>query len=250
MKALILAAGYATRMYPLTKDFPKPLLSIGRHSIIDFTIAKLEAAQEVDEIIIVTNSKFISRFREWLKSVKSSKRLSLLDDLTKRKEDRRGAIGDMYFAVKKRRIQDNLLVVGGDNLFDSSLRDFLSFVKKFPDFPIVGAFDIQEKKAASQYGVLSLDKKNRIVDFVEKPKKPNSTVVAMCLYYFPKSKLRLLDEYMCLKDQSHDASGCYIGWLSKRVTTKAFVFRGCWYDIGNPQFYKQAKKEFGRVCLW
>lgn len=244
MKGLILAAGYATRMYPLTKDFPKPLLKVGEHPIIDYIVSKLDSVKEIDEIIVVTNSKFISLFQNWAKKLKTDKPVVLVDDLTCCKNDRRGAIGDILFVLEKIKPKDDLLVIGGDNLFSQGLEDFLSFIRSNPEYPVVGAFDIKDKRAARNYGVLCLDNSHTVVDFAEKPKQPRSSLVAMCLYYFPHRKLRLIWDYVKEKNTKKDATGFYIDWLRKKTPTKAYIFQGSWLDIGHPYFYQKANKEF------
>ena len=246
MKALILAAGYATRLYPLTKEYPKPLLKLNKKPIIDYILENLEAIEQIDEIIVVTNSKFISHFRRWAKKKKIQKRLSLVDDLTRRLKDRLGAIGDMRFAIDKKCINDDLLVIGGDNLFDSDLRKFLTFSKSHKENSVIGVYNIRNRKKAKHYGVIKLDKENRLIDFQEKPKKPNSTLVAMCLYYFPQEKLGLIKEYLKDMAQKRDATGLYIDWLRKEVPVYGFVFGGRWYDIGDHKFYDEAKQKFSR----
>jgi len=246
MKALILAAGYATRLYPLTKEYPKPLLKLNKKPIIDYILENLEAIEQIDEIIVVTNSKFISHFRRWAKKQKIQKRLSLVDDLTRSLKDRLGAIGDMRFAIDKKCINDDLLVIGGDNLFDSDLRKFLTFSKSHKENPVIGVYNIRNRKKAKHYGVIKLDKENRLIDFQEKPKKPNSTLVAMCLYYFPQEKLGLIKEYLKDMAQKRDATGLYIDWLRKEVPVYGFVFGGRWYDIGDHKFYDEAKQKFSR----
>jgi glucose-1-phosphate thymidylyltransferase len=244
MKALILAAGYATRLYPLTKEYPKPLLAVKGRPIIDYIIDKLDKISEIDEIIVVTNSKFIGRFRKWARAFKSAKPLKLIDDLTKSHSDRRGAIGDMVFVIDKLRIRDDFLVVGADNLFDGSLRAFLSFAKGKATQPVIGAYDIKDLGEAGKYGVLKMDRNKRITDFAEKPKIPRSTLVAMCLYYFPSKSLFLLEEYLSERQDKHDATGFYISWLRKRTAVYGFVFGGRWYDIGDHKFYNAAQKAY------
>lgn len=244
MKALILAAGYATRLYPLTKEYPKPLLAIGKRHMIDYIVDKLEGLDCIDEIMVVTNSKFISKFRKWAASLKITKRVTLVDDLTYTKDDRRGAIGDMYFVIQKRRIDDDLLVVGGDNLFDGGLEDFLLFAAEKEGQPVIGVYNIKDKSSASQYGVVKLDRSGKIIDFAEKPAKPKSALVAMCLYFFPKKRLRLIKKYLDTKTDKHDATGFYIDWLSKTIPVYARVFEGRWYDIGHRDFYDKARKTF------
>ncbi|MCX5703112.1 MAG: nucleotidyltransferase family protein [Candidatus Omnitrophica bacterium] len=244
MKALILAAGYATRLYPLTKEFPKPLLTIGQKPIIDYIIDKLETVEPIDEIIVITNSKFITQFRKWRLGIRVGKRISLVDDLTKDHATKRGAIGDMNFAVGKKRIKDGLLVIGGDNLFDGDINGFLAFAKTKKNHPVIGAYDIGDKKKANEYGVMELNKENRVIDFREKPKNPKSTLVAMCLYWFPKERLALIQEYLNSGTKKTDASGLYIDWLRKKVAVYGFVFGGRWYDIGHHRFYNEAKLKF------
>ena len=239
-----MAAGYATRLYPLTKEFPKPLLAVGERPIIDYIIDKIDNIEEINEIIVVTNSKFISQFRNWADELKSQKPISLVDDLSKSHDDRRGAIGDMNFVLEKNRIDDDFLVVGGDNLFDGDLGDFISFAKAHRPNPVIGAYDIKDKLHAKKYGVIRMDKKNQVIDFKEKPEKPNSTLVAMCLYYFPKERLSLIKKYLDIKHDKHDATGFYIDWLRKEVPVYGFAFGGCWYDIGHHQFYNEAKQKF------
>lgn len=244
MKALILAAGYAVRMYPLTKHYPKPLLSVRERPIIDYIVDKLQVIDEIDEIIVVTNSKFIPVFKKWAGNLKTAKRVSLVDDLTSSPDDRRGAIGDMDFSVETKSIKDDLLVIGGDNLFDDGLGDFLSFAKKNNPHTVIGAFDIKDLSSANKYGVVSLDKENKIIDFEEKPENPKSTLVAMCLYFFPKTKIGLIREYLKTKTHKNDATGFYIDWLRQKDAVYGFIFNGQWYDIGDKNFYSKAKETF------
>ena len=241
---MILAAGYATRLYPLTKEYPKPLLSVAGRPIIDYIIDKLARISDIDEIVVVTNSKFISKFRKWSRSVACGKRLSLVDDLTKSHSDRRGAIGDLHFAVGKKRLKSDLLVIGGDNLFDGGLEDFLSFARGSHPSPVIGAYDIRSRSKATRYGVIRISASGRVVAFQEKPRKPKSSLVAMCLYYFPKAKLGLVKEYFDSKRGKNDATGFYIDWLRRREEVYAFVFRGRWYDIGQHKFYQEANRQF------
>jgi len=244
LKALVLAAGYATRLYPLTKKFPKPLLLVGGRPIIDYLIDKLQEIEQIDEVIVITNSKFIQRFKRWAKAKAGGKRISVVDDLTQDETDKRGAIGDMHFAITLKRIRDDLLVIGGDNLFDGPLHDFLRFASVHRDKPVIGVYDIKSKSEAKKYGVIALDKNNRIVDFQEKPEIPRSTLVAMCLYCFPKKRLGLIKRYIEGKANKKDATGFYIDWLRKKESVYGFIFDGRWYDIGHHKFYRQAQEKF------
>lgn len=247
MKALILAAGYATRLYPLTKQYPKPLLKVKNRPIIDYIVEKLNAVPEVEEVIVVTNDKFFGRFKAWLRRHSGRRRIRLVNDLTKTNRDRLGAIGDTYFVVSTRRIKSDLLVIGGDNLFDAEIRGFVEFARSKKTQPVIGVYDIGNLKDARHYGVLKLDRRGRVTDFKEKPARPTSRMVAMCLYYFPRERLGLLREYMARKATlRHDATGLYIDWLRKRVSVYGYVFGGRWYDIGDHEFYRQAKRKFVR----
>jgi len=244
MKALILAAGYATRLYPLTKEYPKPLLHVENKPIIEYIIDKIEKIKDIDEIIIVTNSKFISKFRQWKKGLRLSKAITLVDDLTKSNADRRGAIGDLEFTLSAKNIQDDLLVIGGDNLFDGELKGFINSANIHKNKPVLGVYDIGDPAKAVGYGVVKLNKEKKVLDFQEKPKSPKSALVAMCLYYFPKETLKRVRVYLKAKKDKHDAIGFYMNWLSKKTAVYGFIFSGKWYDIGDHKFYNDAKTSF------
>ena len=244
MKALILAAGYATRLYPLTKKYPKPLLEVKGRPIINYVIDKLTQVSGINEIYVVTNSKFISEFKKWVKTVKSSKKITLVNDLTKNNQDRLGAIGDINFVIKKKKIQEDLLVVGGDNLFSGSLQGFLSAAEKNIAPAAIGVYRLKRKNDASRYGVVKLDKLKRVINFQEKPKHPKSNLVAMCLYYISKKYLNMIDVYMQDKKGKTDATGSYIAWLKDKVDVYGYVFSGSWFDIGDYQYLNAAKEKF------
>ncbi len=244
MKALILAAGYATRLYPLTKEYPKPLLMVGRKPIINHALEKLERLSDIDEIFVVTNSKFFPKFKNWAARLKINKRITLVDDLTRTISSRRGAIGDMHFVIKNKDIRDDLLVVGGDNIFDAGLKRFLAFAKSKKKYPVIGTYRIKSIDQAHKYGVIKLDRKRQVIDFKEKPKQPDSKLVAMCIYYFPKETLGLIREYLRAKSGKRDATGFYIDWLRQKTAVYGFVFSGSWYDIGDHKFLNQAKEKF------
>lgn len=239
-----MAAGYATRLYPITKEYPKPLLTVNNKPIINYIVDKLKTIKEVDEIIVVTNNRFISQFRKWRKKTHIQKPLRLVNDLTNDNASRLGAMGDMDFVINKKGIKDDLLVIGGDNLFDADLGDFMSFIKSKQGQPVIGAYNIGNMANAKKYGVVKLNKENRVIDFKEKPESPKSTLVAMCLYYLPRERLKFFREYLGDENKKYDATGLYIDWLSRKTPVYAFVFYGRWYDIGDRKFYAEAKKRF------
>ena len=244
MKALILAAGYATRLYPLTKEYPKPLLEVKGKAIIDYIVDKLKVVSVIDEIYVVTNRKFIKLFRSWAKRKNLPKKITLVDDLTKNNRDRLGAIGDIDFVINKHGIKEDLLVIGGDNLFSGRLSDFLAFSRKNAPLVSVGLYKLKHKKDASRYGVAKLNSQKAVISFVEKPRRPESDLVAMCLYYFPKDVLSLIKEYMQNKKKDMDTTGGYISWLKSRTGVYGYVFRGTWFDIGDLKYLNAAKEKF------
>ena len=244
MKALILAAGYATRLYPLTKKYPKPLLEVKGRPIINYIIDKLELIDSIDEIYIVTNSKFVSDFRKWFKTVKFHKKITLVDDLTKNNQDRLGAIGDINFVIKKKKVCQDLLVVGGDNLFSGSLQEFLDVSKNNAASASIGLYRLKQTKDACRYGVVKLDKSKKVISFKEKPKYPDSNLVAMCLYYISKDYLNLINKYLLDKKRKADATGSYIAWLIGRADVYGHVFSGSWFDIGDYKYLNVAKNKF------
>jgi len=245
VKALVLAAGYATRLYPLTKDYPKPLLAVKGRPIISYIVDKLEAVSDIEEIYIVTNNKFFLKFKKWLKLIKSTKKIILVNDLTKNNQDRLGAIGDINFVIKKQKIKDDLLVIGGDNLFSSSLQGFLSILEKRKENVNLGLYRLKQKSDASRYGVVKLDKQKKVISFEEKPQQPKSSLVAMCLYYMPKNYLSLVTRYIkSSKTGKVDATGSFIAWLKEEIDVYGYVFSGTWFDIGDYKYLNAAKKNF------
>ncbi len=246
MKAILLAAGYATRLYPLTLNFPKALLPINCVPVINIIIRKLEIIADIDEIIIVTNKKFFMDFKNWQKEYRFKKKITIINDNTTSDEDKLGAVADLAFVIKKKRLSEDIIVVGADNLFDSKLGNFIKFCRSTRRI-CVGAFDFKKRSEVDKYGVVKLDKNKKIIDFKEKPRQPKSTLVAMCLYFFPKEKLGFIDRYL-QSNKKTDAVGHYISWLIRKGEAYGYKFIGEWFDIGDKQQYFKANKTF-RVPL-
>lgn len=243
MKAIILAAGYATRLYPLTKDRPKPLLSIGNKTIADHLVQKLGDIEEIDAVYIVTNQKFYGVFSDWLKSVKSAKKIVLENDGSTANENRLGAIGDIRLAIERQNINDEIIVLAGDNMFDWGLEGFADFAREKPDTFAIGAYDIGDRKKADIYGVVETDGKGTMTNFLEKPQDPPSSLIATGIYYFPKGKLGLMEEFIKVGNEN-DAPGHFIQWLRKEQEVRCYTFRGTWYDIGDIDSYRRANLSF------
>lgn len=243
MKAVILAAGYATRLYPLTLDKPKCLLPIGDTTILSVICEKIVRSGQFDGIIIVTNSKFLEQLEKWKKNFSCAIPVQILDDGTTSNDNRLGAIGDFEFAIKKCGIKDDVLLLASDNLFEQGFTKFLEFSKKNAEITIA-LFDIKKKEfAAKKYGVVEIDPTGKVTRIEEKPEEPKSSLIGMGVYYFPKKSLPDVSEYMQQKDKK-DAPGYYVTWLLQRTQIYGFCFSGLWYDIGDLQSLNEADRAY------
>ncbi len=248
MRAIVLCAGYATRLYPLTADKPKHLLPIAGKPMLDFLISKIEAVGEIDTIYIVTNQKFFDKFKEWKDYYEKEeergggKEIKILNDGTFSEDAKLGAIGDIHFAVEKEKISDDVLVVAGDNIFEFDLGKFVDFFKRKKS-PCVAVRDVGSFELVKKYSEVSVDEEGKIIYFKEKPENPRSTLSAICLYAFPSHTLYLIKEYMD-KGNDPDNAGSYIEWLYKKLDVFAFPFSGVWYDIGDLEEYRKANDYF------
>ncbi|MDP3804086.1 MAG: sugar phosphate nucleotidyltransferase, partial [Candidatus Omnitrophota bacterium] len=195
-------------------------------------------------VYVITNAKFFENFLEWLKASKAAgPEVHILNDGTLTNETRLGAIQDITFAIKDRSIDDDVMIVAGDNLFDFDLNHFVKFAKDHSDGVSVALYDIADPERAKNFGVVGIDKFNMVVDFEEKPKAPKSTLVSTGVYYFPKNKLSYIQEYVKMRNKL-DAPGYYISWLAGRDKVYGFKFTEDWYDIGSIGSYKKADAEY------
>ncbi|MFH1858634.1 MAG: nucleotidyltransferase family protein [Candidatus Omnitrophota bacterium] len=245
MKALLLAAGYATRLYPLTQDRPKSLLDVAGRPVIEYILAQLQKIEDVDTIYIAVNHKFLSQFEKWKAGYQAKRLLVLVDDGSTHEENRLGAVGDMDFCIRTQRIAEDLLIVAGDNLFDMALGPFVQFAERRTPFASMMVYDVKDFVLARHYGIVGLDAEKRIVSFEEKPPQPKSTLSAMGVYYFPQKVHAQLQAY--LKEGSlRDAPGFFIRWLSQKETVYGYPCEGIWYDIGDLDSLKRASEAFGK----
>jgi len=239
MKALILAAGFGTRLYPLTENISKPLLKLGKKHLIDYILESLKKIRDCEEILIITNQRFYKDFLDWAKVAKN-KRLRILNNEVSDFKERLGAIGDMQFAIDKAKINEDLLVIGGDTFLQADLNNFIRFSQSKSSPISVGLYYLNRDNP-KRYAVVKINGDSRVIYYKEKPKRAISKLVGICLYYFPKERLGMIKEYLNLKKKT-DAPGNLISWLYKRTPIYGFKFRGLWFDIGHPDTYRRAKE--------
>lgn len=235
MKAIILAAGYATRLYPLTENKAKPLLEVQGKPIIDYIIEKIEHCSEIDEIYVVTNEKFYNHFCEWQKERKSKRRIHIINDKTTGNGSRLGAIGDIDYVISTQHVFDDFLVIAGDNLFSFQIAEFIQFYKKY-ETTVVALYDTKDKKRiAGRLGCIELDKTNRVRGFEEKPENPKTTLAATACYLFPQEDLHFIRE--ALEEKHFDRPGDLIKFIAEKKPVYGFQFAGYWYDVGTHEEY-------------
>src|SRR5438445_2405964 len=214
MRALILAAGYATRLRPLTNDVPKQLLPVGGRPMVDWILDKVKEIDEVDEVHLVTNSRYAGQFERWAEG----KDVHVHDDGTTSNDDRLGAIADVRFVADSEEWDgDDIFVIAGDNLFDFSLADFVAFWRgKHDTASAVGLYEHPVRDLLSQYGIVEVDSDDRVIEFVEKPEKPKTNLIATAAYIYDRAHLALLHAYLA-EGNSPDQPGNFIAWLHMRA---------------------------------
>lgn len=246
MKAIILAAGYAKRMWPLTKNTPKPLLEVQGKPIIQYIYDRICLCPEVDSVYVVTNNKFVHKFEDWLNEMGDGQRrkpTEIINDGTLSEEDKLGAIGDMHLVVKEKEIDADLMVIGGDNLFEFALKDLMDFFRE-KNSTIVAFHDVGDPEIIrGTFGMGVVDNEKRLVDFVEKPDDPTSTLAATCMYIFKRDDVGLIRKFVSDKNNP-DQTGHFIAWLHRQKPVHGFVFSSPWYDIGSFEGLGEARENF------
>lgn len=240
MKALILAAGYATRLYPLTLNKPKSLLPIGEKPLIEYIINEINTIKEIDHIYVVSNAKYYDVFSEWNEGFNSSTPISIANDGTIDNETRLGAIGDINFIIEKYNIDDELMIVAGDTFFDFKLLDYYNFYKeKSSDTVLIKK--ILDPEILKQVGVGILDKNNKLLSIEEKSPTPKSNDAVIAFYFFLKDTVKLVKTYLD-KGNKPDAPGYFIEWLVNIHTIYGFHVEGACHDIGTIESYNEVCK--------
>jgi glucose-1-phosphate thymidylyltransferase len=244
MKLLVLAAGYATRLYPLTLTQPKPLLPVAGKAMIDHVLEKFDACPEIDEIYVVTNSKFAGNFEAWAlkaQNLHKGKKIKIFDDGTSSDKDKLGAIGDIHFVMEKTKLDDDLVIVAGDNLFGG---DLVNYVREAKEKKIlIGVYDVKNLEEIKKYNNISIDSTGRVTDFEEKPKQPKNTITAIALYHYPRETLKLIRQYIA-EGNNPDQPGRLVQWLYTREPVYTHLIKGQWLDIGSKETYELANEMF------
>lgn len=244
MRAIVLAGGYAKRLWPLTLDRPKPLLSLGDGCILDFVISKIMALDEIKEIIISTNKRFEANFIEWAKE-RAYNNIVVVPEPSTREEEKLGPVNAIWTIVKD--LPDDYLIVAGDNLFSVDLKEMMSFYNKVKASTIA-LYEIGDRELAKQYACVELDKNSCIIGFEEKPKEPKSLLVSTGIYIFPWRSISKMGEYLS-KGNPPDPIGRFVEWLTKVEAVYGFKFTGYWYDIGSHESYRSAQEAFKQVSF-
>ena len=240
MKCLILAAGYATRLYPLTENFPKPLLQVGEKTILDWLVDDIDTAGMVDEYVVISNHKYARHFDAWAKT--KAMKVTVVDDGTDSNENRLGAVKDIQFAIEQLGLDDDMLVIAGDNVLDFSLTKFLAYIREKGTSCIMRYYEPSEQKL-TKCGVVQVDGNEKILGMEEKPARPKSHWCCPPFYYYTRQDARLVGkgiEAGC----GTDAPGSYIAWLCTQTTVHAMEMPGSRYDVGNLESYNKIRAEY------
>ena len=244
MKCLILAAGYATRLYPLTENFPKPLLKVGDESILDWLVDDISDAGLVDGFVVISNHKFAGHFREWAAGrPASSASITVVDDGTSTNETRLGAVRDIQFAVDSLGLDDDMLVIAGDNILDFSLVEFINYARAKRTSCIMRYFEADWKRLHKS-GVVEVDADDRVIGMEEKPAEPKSHWCWPPFYFYRREDARRVAEGIAA-GCGVDAPGSFAAWLSARVPVHAMEMPGRRYDIGDIDSYRRVCAHFG-----
>jgi glucose-1-phosphate thymidylyltransferase len=239
VNAAILAAGYATRLRPLTLDRPKHLLEVAGETILGRLLEQLPLA-EIDAVYVVTNAKFAPRFREWAQAQPSSTPIEVIDDGTATEEEKLGAIGDLDLLIRTTELDDALLVAAGDSIFTEPLDGLVEFARE-RSAAALAVFDVGDLEAVKRLSSIGVDGEGRVVSFEEKPERPVSTLAGIALYYFPRAVLPLVGKYV-EQGNNPDQPGRLVEWLYTRTPVYAWPVPGQWLDIGTPGALEEAER--------
>ncbi|MFA5160290.1 MAG: nucleotidyltransferase family protein [Candidatus Omnitrophota bacterium] len=250
MKAIILAAGFGTRLYPLTRNIPKALLKLGDRTLLDHLVGKLNRFPIIDEIIIVSSKRFYQNFKRWKKQAPYQKPIRVIHNGVNDSEKRSGAVKDLELSLMASHgTPENFLIFCGDNYFDFPIGYFLLPCLGHSRCTFIGLYDVKKKALASQYGVVEMDETGLITRFEEKPADPESTKVSVGVYYMSPEACSKLHEYLDIEKRNPDRIGDFFAWLIGREPVYGVIFEGAWFDIGSKESYEEASKYVGHTSI-
>jgi len=248
MKVIVLAAGYATRLYPLTLTQPKPLLPVAGKPMIEYVLDNLAPIGGIDRIYVVTNAKFAGHFQTWSDRYRATRpklNFTIVNDGTTSDADKLGAIGDIHFVLKMQNVDDDLIVVAGDNLFSEKLDDFGRFCRK-KKAPVLALYDVGDLEQIRKYNGISVDVDGRITFFEEKPANPASTLTGIALYFYPKDTIPFIRQYVA-EGNNPDQPGRLVQWLYPRTAVYTWRVPGLWFDVGSQETLEEAGRIFAKL---
>ncbi|HEX3799065.1 MAG TPA: nucleotidyltransferase family protein [Verrucomicrobiae bacterium] len=247
MKVIILAAGYATRLYPLTLTQPKPLLPVAGKPMIEHVLDNLAGSPGIDRVYVVTNAKFADHFQRWseaYRATKSKLNFTIINDGSTDDKNKLGAIGDLHLVLTREKVEDDIIVVAGDNLFDQKLDGFATLARK-RNAPVLAVYDVGDLEEVKKYNSITVAADGHITFFEEKAKSPASTLTGIALYYYPKMVLPMIHQYIA-DGNNPDQPGRLIQWLYTRLPVYTWQVPGLWFDIGSKETLEEANRIFAK----
>ena len=241
MKAVILAGGYGTRISKISKGRSKVLMPVAGRPVVEYVLDTINTVDDIEETVLVTNARFYQDFCEWSDGYDHEGRLTIINDRTNSNQDRLGAVGDVIFAMEAEQIDDDLLIVAGDNICDFDLRPMRTQLKKWGS--TIALYDVGSPEEAKKFSNVDMDTEGRIIKFVEKPESPEDSLVAVALYMICQQDLGLLDTYK-RQGNNLDLLGGFIEWACDRTNIYGHHCGGTWWDIGDPAVYTEANEHY------
>jgi glucose-1-phosphate thymidylyltransferase len=246
MNILILAAGYATRLYPLTLTKAKPLLDVAGKPMMEWVIDNLAPIKGIEKVYVVTNSKFAADFQAWANGYNASHaklNFEIINDGSTSDADKLGAIGDINLCIQRAGLESSgLIVVAGDNLFSQTIEEFGRFCEE-KNQPVLGVYDVGSLDEAKKYGVVAVDEQGQITSFEEKPAQPKSTLIGIALYYYPKETVSMFKTYLAAGNNP-DQPGRFVQWLYQHTPVQTWQVPGTWFDVGSKETLEEANRLF------
>lgn len=241
MKCILLCAGYATRLFPLTENFPKALLEIEEGKpLLNYTIEEINRLDEIDDIYLVTNDRFYTSFKDWADKLNNQKPITIINDHTLSNDDRLGAIGDIQYTINSKNIFDDILIVLGDNLFEFDLKKAMKFYYE-KQAPVVGGQIEHDKDLLTRLGVIESDETGKIIGFEEKPPYPKGNIKSLGIYIYPKHIVSVLKQYL-EEGNKPDAPGYFLSYLYQKEPVYVYPFEGRWFDVGTHEALAEVRE--------